>query len=211
MSTAAIEEEAEILVSIYPDEFEKINEDTFKIRIDLDADECRCKQPPQLGPTYPDDAPYLTLDTALPDAEDDNEPEDFTSEDKSALLQALSDIVQESLGMAMIFNLSSALKEQAEARLAARQAERERQVRLVQQEVERQEQKKFEGTAVTPASFAAWRARFQAEMRKKEIEAEELALKRAGPNAPVRKLTGRQMFEGDRTLATSDAAFEIVS
>lgn len=161
----------------------------------------------QLGATYPDDAPYLTIDTTLPEKDEEGPaPEDLTSEDKDVLLQSLSDTAQESLGMAMIFTLASALKEQAEALLAARQERREQEARRAQQEVERQEQKKFEGTKVTPESFAAWQAKFKLEMRRKELEAEELALKRAGPNAPAKKLTGRQLFEGDKTLATSDAA-----
>ncbi len=43
--SSAIEEEEEILRSIFPDEFEQFNVNTFKIRVDIDRDEAQCKNP----------------------------------------------------------------------------------------------------------------------------------------------------------------------
>jgi hypothetical protein len=63
------------------------------------------------------------------------------------------------------------------------------------------ERKKFEGTRVTVESFMAWRSKFEAEMdrlNKKEM-ANKLELSK--------KLTGRQLFETNKSLIESDLQF----
>lgn len=72
--------------------------------------------------------------------------------------------------------------------------------------------RKREGTPVTPESFAVWSGRYEAEceeLRRREEEAGTAHLSTTrfyGPR-PIRgRLTGRQMFEQDSSLAFSDAA-----
>ncbi|CCX35415.1 Putative uncharacterized protein [Taphrina deformans PYCC 5710] len=206
--SSAIEEEEEILLSIFPDEFEKVNDSTFRIRIDIDPSECKVKSPPtmyliaQLPPTYPDTPPILHIES-LPS----EEGTDLSGADKDALLGSLTDSVQENLGMAMVFTLVSALKEHGTALLDDRVGALERAQRDAKLALEREEQKRFEGTKVTAQSFAAWNANFKLEQLQRQADEEEAARAkavRAGLGHGEKKLTGRQLFEGDKTLAQSD-------
>lgn len=56
---------------------------------------------------------------------------------------------------------------------------------------------------MTEASFAAWRTKFEAERKKKE-----LAARTAEADAGIkRKLTGKELFLRDKSLGTSDANY----
>ncbi|RKP06651.1 hypothetical protein THASP1DRAFT_2719, partial [Thamnocephalis sphaerospora] len=101
---------------------------------------------------------------------------------------------EECLGMVMVFNLAALIKEDLEQLVV------ERRERLEQEATERlrkeaeEEQKKFAGTKVTPEVFLAWKVKFDAE------RAQEMAEKK-------KRDERRQMFEGDSTLALSDAKY----
>ncbi|KAF4510691.1 hypothetical protein G6O67_002565 [Ophiocordyceps sinensis] len=119
------------------------------------------------------------------------------ADDRAGLLASLAETVQESLGMAMVFTLVSALKESAEQlvqdrRDAAAQVQEEALLAA-----EREENKKFHGTPVTPETFLKWRDGFLRDMEDRERRDEEdrlAELKRARVKEPV-KLSGRQLWE----------------
>jgi hypothetical protein len=104
--------------------------------------------------SYPDEAPILELSAPR------NAPEHpyfDLDDDAEELLAGLSETIEENMGMAMVFTLVSTLKDNAEQLIAKRQqAERDRhEERLLA--LEREENKKFHGTPVTPETFASWR------------------------------------------------------
>lgn len=143
---------------------------------------------------YPDKPPHLDLLSA-PNAAPH---EHFNvANDRDELLASLDETIQESLGMAMVFTLVSALKESAEQLVQ----ERKDVVAQVEEEAllaaEREENKKFHGTVVTPETFLKWREGFLKEMaeQKQKEEDERLAeMKKAKVKEPV-KLSGRQLWE----------------
>ena len=143
---------------------------------------------------YPDVAPILGLQ-----APNNASPHPLFSvaDDRDSLLAGLEETVQENIGMAMVFTLVSALKEAAEQLISDRRASAQRAREEVLLAAEREENKKFHGTPVTPETFLKWREDFLREMeelRLKEEEERVAELKRARIKEPV-KLTGRQLWE----------------
>lgn len=99
--------------------------------------------------------------------------------------------------MAMIFTLYSTLKEAAEQLIQDRRDAEAKIVEEVARAAEREENKKFHGTAVTPETFLKWREGFLREMEEQRVRDEEdrlAELKKAKIKEPV-KLTGRQLWE----------------
>ena len=139
--------------------------------------------PPTLGLSAPPDAPrYVHLDI---------------QNDKERLLAALEPIIEENLGMAMVFTLVSALKDNAELLISERQAAAQAIKDVEAAKVEEEENRKFHGTAVTRETFLEWRERFRkqmAEVEDKKREEKELEDKRKRVKAEER-LTGKQLFE----------------
>lgn len=204
---SSIDEEEEILLSIFPEEFEKLNASTFKIRVDVDPSETKVASPPtvfliaQLPAEYPDTAPILHLETIPPEQGDD-----LSGPEKDQLISKLEILIEENLGMSMIFTLVSALKEEVILLLDERihRIENEKAQRTAA--IEKEEQKRFEGTKVTAESFTAWNQKFKLEMAKKKRDEDEALRKQIMKAGGVveKKLTGRQLFEGDKSLAESD-------
>lgn len=154
---------------------------------------------------YPDKAPNLDL---FPDETSDAHPLINVADDKAELLAALDPVIDENLGMAMVFTLVSTLKEEAEQLVARRRDAQARAHEEVLLAAEREENKKFHGTPVNRETFLAWRAQFIAEMEDEERlrEEERLAdLKKAKVKEPI-KLTGRQLWE--RGLAKGEEVEE---
>jgi hypothetical protein len=112
------------------------------------------------------------------------------------LLASLDPIITENLGMAMIFTLISAVKENAEALIAdetrTRQADREREASKAEEE----ENRKFHGEKVTRESFLRWREGFLKEKEEEERKMEEMEIERGKKVIKGEdKLTGRQLWE----------------
>jgi hypothetical protein len=103
------------------------------------------------------------------------------------------------MGMAMIFTLVSTLKDNSEKLIAERQAGARREHEEKVEAAEREENKKFHGTPVTPETFMSWREGFKKEMEEmkiKEEEAEEAAEKKKNKGKDtVTQLTGKQLWE----------------
>merc|ERR1711937_64003 len=193
-------EEREVLESIFPEEITDISETEYKVTVTLDIPDEEEEHQPKFAlnvkypADYPDVAPDLEIHT-VPNAP--LHPDFNVGEDREQLLASLDETIQENMGMAMIFTIVSALKEAAEQlvidRKGAAEAEREEAALAA----EREENKKFEGTKVTPETFLKWRAGFLKEMEEKRMREEEerlAELKKAKVKEPV-KMTGRQLWE----------------
>ncbi|KAL8186429.1 UNVERIFIED_CONTAM: RWD domain-containing protein 1 [Gekko kuhli] len=104
--------------------------------------------------------------------------ENLEDNDVTDILKLLQEQAEENLGMVMIFTLVSAVQEKLN------------------------EMQCFHGTPVTIENFLSWKAKFDAEIlenRRKKMKEEE----QTGKN----KLTGKQLFERDHNLDTSDIQF----
>ncbi|KAL2756174.1 hypothetical protein ACRALDRAFT_1093789 [Sodiomyces alcalophilus JCM 7366] len=196
-------EEREVLESIFPDEITEISATEFRIKITLDL----------VGHEEEDDPPTMFLHVRYPEAYPDEPPildiqappntvpsphlPFSVAEDKAQLLEALEVTIQENLGMAMVFTLVTTLKDAAEQLVADREAAQEKAREEIALAAEREENKKFQGTAVNRETFLRWRESFLREMEEKRLQEEEerlAELKKTRIKEPV-KLTGRQLWE----------------
>ncbi|KZT68994.1 RWD-domain-containing protein [Daedalea quercina L-15889] len=206
MSSEVLQEEFEVLESIYPTELTKLSERAVRIDVEPD-DPLEGEEEIQLAlevtytDDYPDALPEISLDPLNGSIEDD-EIDD--------LLTGLRRVGEENLGMAMTFALTSHLREQLSVLI------RDRAERRKQEEVEKErkaieaEEARTRGTSVTAENFKAWKAKFDKEIATRKAREEEEKLK--GMTSKEReefkklatRLTGRQLFERDRNLAISD-------
>lgn len=179
-----------------------ISETEFQITVALDLpDAPEEDEPPKFllsvryPEEYPDEAPQLDIMTA-PDGA--SVTEHFSvSDDRDQLLASIVETIQENLGMAMIFTIVSALKDAAEQLVQERKDAVAREVEEQRLAAEREENKKFQGTPVTPETFLKWREGFLQEMKEKKQREEEerlQELKKVKVKEPV-KLSGRQLWE----------------
>lgn len=167
--------------------------------MDIEGDEPDAPQPAMVltvryPEDYPDKAPHLDLST---DDGSERHPLFNVADDKAALLEALGPVIEENMGMAMVFTLVTTLKEEAEQLVARRKADVARAHEEVQLAAEREENKKFHGTPVTRETFLSWREGFMKEMEEHRVREEEekaAEMKKARIKDPT-KMTGRQLWE----------------
>ncbi|ROV97545.1 hypothetical protein VSDG_04615 [Cytospora chrysosperma] len=204
-------EEREVLDSIFPEEITDISDTEYRIKIALDIPDDEVNEPPVMALTvrypedYPDKAPHLDLSA---DDGENKHPLFSIADDKDQLLKALEPVIEENMGMAMVFTLVATLKEEAEQLVLRRReaAAKEHHEKVL--EAERKENEKFQGTMVNRETFLKWRDNFVREMEEKRQreEDERLAeLKKARTKEPV-KMTGRQLWESG--LAKGEEAEE---
>ena len=161
-------------------------------------------------PSYPDVGPDLDLSND-PDAP--RHPLLDIATDKAELLESLDPMIEESLGMAMVFTLVTTLKDKAESLISERQNQAQEAKEVESRKAEAEENKRFEGTKVTRQSFLDWRTGFRAEMQeqeklaKEEAEAEEKK-KGVRVRAEEKKMTGRQLWEKGLAGKVDDADLE---
>jgi hypothetical protein len=142
---------------------------------------------------YPDEAPDLDI-TQPPNAA--KHPYLDIQDDKSTLLSGLTETITDNLGMQMVFTLVMALKDSAEALITERQNAKQAEIEMEAAKAEEEENRKFQGEAVTRESFLRWREAFRKEMleeeqrRKEEAEAED---KKKGKKEE-KKLTGKELW-----------------
>ncbi|ERE81297.1 RWD domain-containing protein 1 [Cricetulus griseus] len=141
---------------------------------------------------YPDEAPLYEIFSQ----------ENLEDNDISDILKLLALQAEENLGMVMIFTLVTAVQEKLNEIVDQIKTRREEEKKQKEKEAEEAEKKLFHGTPVTIENFLSWKAKFDAELleiKKKRMKEEE----QAGKN----KLSGKQLFETDHNLDTSDIQF----
>ncbi|CUA69432.1 hypothetical protein RSOLAG22IIIB_03958 [Rhizoctonia solani] len=205
---AAIQEEYDVLESIFPDELKKISEDKIQVVVVPEEGEIDSDLKVLLGinytTNYPDEVPDISLE---------QEEGDLEEEEIESLITGMKTVGEENLGMAMVFALVTHLRE-ALVEVIQKRIEKEKQLEL---EKERQlmeaEAARTKGTPVTTESFSQWRIKFTAEMKIVQEREEDEKLKTLSPKErdewkkSKSKPTGRQLFEKNRDLATSDASY----
>ncbi|KGO37942.1 hypothetical protein PEX1_055540 [Penicillium expansum] len=203
-------EEREVLDSIFPDEITDISETSYRVSIPLDALEYDGDETEQpvicLEVAYPEDYPDVGPNLSIsspPNAV--KHPRLDIQEDRDLLMESLQPTIEENLGMPMIFTLVSALKESAEQLMIERADAIQAEMDQVAAKREEEENRKFNGTAVTVQSFLEWHAKFKKEMEDEELrvrEEKESEDKKKKTTKEEKKLTGRQLWE--RGLAKGD-------
>ncbi|EPQ58141.1 RWD domain-containing protein [Gloeophyllum trabeum ATCC 11539] len=206
MASDALLEEFEVLESIYPTELSKLSERDIQMDVEPeDPQEGDVRLLLSLKVHYPDTYPDVLPDLALDPVEGDLDEVDI-----EGLLNDLRTIGEENIGMAMTFTLVSHLRERL-SDVVREKAERQRKEEA---EKERQaleaEEARTRGTPVTRESFLAWKKKFDQELAAKKAKEEEERLKAMTPKEREEykrfqtRPTGRQLFERDKTLATTD-------
>lgn len=217
-------EEREVLDSIFPEEITgmdlvhdtrsivadlftsiDVSETEFRILIQLDdgrhPDEEREDDQPTIilnvsyPPNYPDEAPRLDI-SQPPNAP--KHPYLSVQDDKQRLLDSLDETIEENLGMAMVFTLVTVLKDSAELLITERQNAKQAIAEMEAAKAEEEENKKFQGEAVTRESFLAWRERFRKEMAeeaKRKEEEKEAEDKKKRIVKEEKKLTGKELWQ----------------
>ncbi|KIJ17390.1 hypothetical protein PAXINDRAFT_168068 [Paxillus involutus ATCC 200175] len=204
--SSVLQEEFEVLESIYPSELSILSDRQIQIDVEPDvivngAELFKLK----LSVDYPDDYP-----DALPKLELEAVDGELDESESDTLLQSLADVGDENIGMAMTFTLVSHLREQlsslVEKRVQTRMTEEHEKERLAIEA----EEARTRGTPVTIESFKDWKTKFDKEMAQKKLRDEEEKLRALTPKEreEFKKIgtrwTGRQLFERNRNLEHED-------
>ncbi|KAH0287944.1 RWD repeat domain-containing protein [Aureobasidium namibiae CBS 147.97] len=196
-------EEREVLDSIFPDEITDISETEYRVSILLEVteDDDSTTEPPTLilSVSYPEDYPDVAprLDLSAPPNAPKHKHLDI-QDDKTKLLDGLTETIEENLGMAMIFTLVTTLKDEAESLILQRQQAVQAEKDAAIAEAEAEENRKFEGTKVTIETYLDWSRRFKEEMaeaKKKAEEQREAEEKKKKGAKEEKKMTGRELWE----------------
>ncbi|KAI0736969.1 RWD-domain-containing protein [Fomitopsis betulina] len=206
MSSEVLQEEFEVLESIYPTELTKLSE--RELRIDIEADdplegeeEIKLVLEVHYTDGYPDTLPELSLEPLEGSIEE---------EELETLMSDLRRVGEENLGMAMTFTLAAHLREQLSALTRSRAERREREETEKERRAIEAEEARTRGTPVSIESFSAWKAIFEKELAAKKAKEEAERLKGMTPKEReeykrlATRLSGRQLFERDQNLANDD-------
>lgn len=184
--------ELEALQAMYSDEELRIAEDQKGFTITVSSDRDVDGEPFSVDlelvytPRYPDEPPLIAFSaTSGMDESTERELKEF-------LVQSAEDSVGTVMGFTLISSLTMRVEELVDE-VARQEAEEERKR---EDEEKAREEARFRGTPVTKETFLEWRLGF---------EAEESERRKAVVDPTAGKLTGKQMFEKDASLAKSDA------
>ena len=184
--------ELEALQAMYSDEELRIAEDQKGFTITVSSDRDVDGEPFSVDlelvytPRYPDEPPLIAFSaTSGMDESTERELKEF-------LVQSAEDSVGTVMGFTLISSLTMRVEELVDE-VARQEAEEERKR---EDEEKAREEARFRGTPVTKETFLEWRLGF---------EAEESERRKAAVDLTAGKLTGKQMFEKDASLAKSDA------
>ncbi|EGZ20788.1 hypothetical protein PHYSODRAFT_313308 [Phytophthora sojae] len=205
--------EVEALEAIYMDDFTKLSDEplTYQVHVvpnqDGENNFVALLLKAEIPETYPDVEPKIevVVKKGLADSQ------------VKEIKQLLAQQVEENMGMAMMYTLSEAVREylvenNREGNDGSEHQEMLRRMELKKKKEEKVEadklekanadaeekRREFHGTPVTVETFAAWKEKFEAEMRgqpKTSLKDETTA-----------KLTGRQLW--NKGLVTEDSAEE---
>ncbi|KAI0306596.1 RWD-domain-containing protein [Multifurca ochricompacta] len=200
-SSEVILEEFEVLESIYADELIKLSERDIRIDVEPDSleegeESLRLALTVHYTDNYPDVLPELSLDPIEGEADAD---------EINSLLDSAQALGQENIGMAMTFTIVSHLREQLSSLIRTRSERRKKE------DILEEEEARTRGTPVTVQAFNEWKVTFEREISLRKMREEEekfkamTAKEREEYRRAATRLTGRQLFERDKNLATSDA------
>ncbi|XP_026139658.1 RWD domain-containing protein 1-like [Carassius auratus] len=190
--------ELEAIESIYPDSFTVLSEKPTSFTITVTSDAGGNEETVEVTlkftyvEKYPDEPPHWEIFSQ----------ENLEDSDTEDILTLLKQQAEENLGMVMIFTLVTAVQEKLNEIIDQLKNRREEEKLRKETEAEEAEKRAFQGTVVTIENFLSWKARFEQEMielKKKRQKEEEQPGKG--------KLTGKQLFETDHNLDTSDIQF----
>ncbi|TFY81018.1 hypothetical protein EWM64_g2999 [Hericium alpestre] len=180
----------------------------------------------ELAVQYPDEYP-----DALPTLELEATEGELEEDETTGLLDGMRAVGEENLGMAMTFTVVSYLREELSSLIRARAERKMKEAMDKERKALEEEEARTRGTPVTPESFQAWKAKFDKKIAiKKQREEEErlksltqkekdeykkIAFRLSGKHsfshhhdlALTDLILGRQLFERDKNLATSDDTF----
>ncbi|CAL1704789.1 unnamed protein product [Somion occarium] len=208
MSSDVLLEEFEVLESIYPTELSKLSERDIRIDVEPEettdgGDELKLTLSVHYTDDYPDTLPDVSIEAIEGDLGDD---------EIAGILSGLKSVGEENLGMAMTFTLVTHLREQL-LELVRSRMERKKQVESEKERLAIEaEEARTRGTPVTLENFKAWKAKFDKELAEKKAKEDDEKLKalslkeREEYKKLGTRLTGRQLFERDKSLAVSDAS-----
>lgn len=184
--------EIEALQAMYSDEELRIAEGQKGFTITVSSDRDVDGEPLSVDlelvytPRYPDEPPLIAFSaTSGMDESTERELKEF-------IVQSAEDSVGTVMGFTLISSLTMRVEELVDE-VARQEAEEERKR---EDEEKAREEARFRGTPVTKETFLEWRLGF---------EAEQAERRKAAVDPTSGKMTGKQMFEKDASLAKSDA------
>lgn len=198
------EQEIQALQAIYPNELTIVSISSGDVRFTIDI-KCETSDGDTnepdfsialdftLPPSYPNEVPAIRVRSTC---------DVVFSTDADNLKKILDEESEKNLGMVMTFTLVSSALEWLNKLKDDDIVRRKEAADKAKRELEEAERKKFEGTRVTVESFMRWKMQFDQEMSllaKKQQESE--------PSDGPKKLTGRELFEKDKSLNESDLKF----
>ncbi|EPT05982.1 hypothetical protein FOMPIDRAFT_1154615 [Fomitopsis schrenkii] len=206
MSSEVLQEEFEVLESIYPTELTILSERALRIDIEADdplegEEEIKLVLEVRYTDGYPDTLPELSLEPLEGPIEED---------ELENLMADLRRVGEENLGMAMTFTLAAQLREQLSALIRSRAEQREREAVDKERRAIEAEEARTRGTPVSIESFAVWKVIFEKDLAARKAKEEGEKLKGMSPKEReeykrlATRFTGRQLFERDRNLAIDD-------
>ncbi|GMK58301.1 hypothetical protein CspeluHIS016_0503330 [Cutaneotrichosporon spelunceum] len=207
---AILDEEFEVLESIFPDELEKLTDTQVRIRVEPEEEVTGHPLTVALvvsyPPSYPDVIPELGLE------EIDAELGELRDGEADEVVKQLNIVAEESLGMAMTFSLATAAREALSALIVARRVREKEEDDARTKAYEEAEAAKTKGTPVTREAYEKWRQAFMKELSERRTKNEEERVRALGAKEreDVRRKqarqSGRQLFETSKVSATSDEA-----
>ncbi|KIL69729.1 hypothetical protein M378DRAFT_97621 [Amanita muscaria Koide BX008] len=202
MSSEILQEEIEVLESIYPTELERPSERELEIATEPDdpldgAEELKVILCIHYTDGYPDELPELSLRV---------EDGSLDDEDSEHLISQLKAAGEENIGMAMTFTLVTLLREKLSQLIRVKDEKREKEEMERERRLLEEEEARIRGTPVTVESFKVWKAKFDKEVAVKKAQEEGERLKamtgkeREEYKRLTSRLSGRHLFERNKNL-----------
>jgi len=190
MSEEEKQEELEVLESIYAENFSFYSESgrfTVTIQAEEDEDEIAFNRKTQFDVyplpnfgllmtfNHPENYPEEPIEYEIEHIpHDDGQDEDILVGQDPAWFHGLDNLIKETIeenvGMAMAFTITSAVQEKLTEMSEEDHKKRKEKIEQLKQEEEDQKTKKLIGTPVTLETFTQWKIHFQNEMKKLKLE-----------------------------------------
>lgn len=203
-----LNEEIEVLESIFPEEFTRSSERHVQFNIRHDGED---GSPPednvvmQLDFRYPDDYPNVVPEFTLVPLEGEIDEQEL-----SKLLTSTQSMAEQSLGEPSTFTVVSHLTDQLEELIHARTRRRQEERDKAEEVAIEAENQRLKGTPVTQVSFEEWKTKFLNEIKRIKDKEQDERLRGLGGRERedfkkfATRLTGRQLFEKNKLLEDAE-------